>query len=195
MEEQQGSTGVMDQWRSGMSCIVFFARSLAVSVEVFLRRGFGERYIGLQAAVAMPIILFFGVFFPEDDPGPMLWFLLAYLVMCVRARIDGFRRRRRGELRSHSFYNGWPRLARVNPKFTESQVKRKTEPLLVLAVGYLVWQLNRPLGMYLILSAAALFLVAVLTERYERARAMDMNDAVIEQHRLAERFRELNDDW
>lgn len=194
MQDQQNNTSVLDDWKSGFNLVVFFARSFAVSIEVFLRRGFGERYIGMQAAIAVPIIFFFSVFFPHDDPRPMFWFLGAYLLMCVRARIEGIRRRMRGEPRPHSYYNGWPWLSRAAPKFTETQVKLRTEPLLVLAVGYIASLMNRPLGVYIMVSAAALLLTAILTEQYERVRAMDMNDAVIEQRQLAERFRELNKD-
>lgn len=194
MQEQQKSTSIFDDMKTSMNIVVFIARIFSVSVEVFLRRNFGARYVGTQAALAVPLMFFFSIFFPHDDPRPLLWFLGAYLLMCFRARIEGLRRRRRGEDREHSYYNGWPRLADAAAKPDERKIKRIVEPALLLAVGYLVWECTRPLGTFLMLAAGSLFLVSLLTEQYERVRAMDMNDAVIEQRQLAERFREMNGD-
>ncbi len=191
MQPQQQEPSSAERLKATANWVFFVVRSLAVIAEVsFLRKGFGERYLGMQTFFALPVLLVYMAFWPGHDPRPLLWYLVLYLVMCGVARIDIARRRRAG-LCVHSRHNGFPRIARLCPGMSEVAIKRSAEPLLVAGMGMLVAMVNLPLGFFLLLTAVALFLTTGMNEAYERVRALDMHDMVIEQQQIAERFRTL----
>ena len=63
----------------------------------------------------------------------------------------------------------------------------------MILLGYGIHHLNRELGDYLMLAASLVFLRAhnLVVER--RSRAIEMNDAVIEQKLIADRFRDMQE--
>lgn len=190
--QQQQPKGAIEQWKSSMNFLVFVFQCAAVSVEVFLHRRFGERYIGLQGVLAIVLMLFFSLFFPGHDLHPLVWFLGAYLAMCLCARIGVFYRRFKGE-HYHSFYTGSPTIRHFFPGWKETTVKRFVEPFFVFAIGFALIDYNRPLGAYLIFAAIGLFFTVNLTCMHEHAQALDMHDAVIAQTQVADRVREMED--
>jgi hypothetical protein len=188
-EPSQGD-GLFPSFRTAANLMAFLAEMLAASVLVFTRTGLGPRYLGLQAAAAVVAIPCFSVFFPYEDARPLLWFLLAYLGMCLLCRIGTQIRLARG-IHVHSRYNGRPLLSRVLPWLSETAIKAAVEPASVLMLGALVAEWSLPLGSYLMLSAAGLAVSAALIAGYERQRAMDMFDAFTDQGVIAERFRQM----
>jgi hypothetical protein len=168
--------------------------AMALSAAVFLRRGFGDRYIGLQGAIAAGIILFCAASCRDSDSVPLFIFFWAYLCMCGGARAEVVRRRSQGLSISHSRYNGWPRLMRFFPGWKEMTVKRFVEPLVAFAAAILAYLVNRPLGLYLFFAAWSLFVTSHLIELRDRKLALDMHDAVIEAQQRAERFRSMRGD-
>src|SRR5262245_58627252 len=96
---------------NGTNAVLFIARALACSVEVFLHKSktFGERYLGAQAAAAALLIFVFPMLMPTQHPTDLIGYLVAYLVMCAAARAGVLARKKRGELGPHSFYTGTPR--------------------------------------------------------------------------------------
>jgi hypothetical protein len=173
--------------------ILFVARSLATSVEVFLHdsRTFGERYFGLQAAAAMLIIFLFPAFSPREDPTPLYLFLGAYLVMWAAARSAAVKRRAKGELGEHSYYTGRPRLM---GKSRETTVKGVIEPLVVWITGAFCLEFSPLLGGYLIVAGVGLLISVQTTLATERRRLLDMHDAYMEQRRVAEEWRRMRRD-
>ncbi|MBL9081602.1 MAG: hypothetical protein JNK76_07335 [Planctomycetales bacterium] len=170
---------------------LFVCRGFATSLEVFLHRGLGSRYLGLQAAAVLVLVPLFGCAWEGHDLTALLLFLPAYLVMCLVARGDMLRRRLRGE-HCHTQYSGWPRLLKPGARMTELGCKQFCEPLLAFAAGFVVYQLNeRPFGGYLMFSAVCLAISTNVDVALDRLRAENMNDAVIEQELLAERFRRM----
>ena len=95
---------------------------------------------------------------------------------------------RRGES-CHSFYTGWPRFLGPKATISEMSMKRCWEPGILCLLGFAVRDWNAPLGTYLIFGAASLAISVGASEAVERQRALDMNDAVIDQEQTAERFR------
>ena len=183
--------------RNGVGYVVFAARSLAVSVEVFLHRpdSFGERYLGLQAGAAMLAIFFWPVLCERGhDPGPLLIFLLTYVAMCATVKSRLAIRRKRNLAQPHSRYTGTPRLMRFMGRMDEAKVKCMVEPLFTFVVGCVVLSVSPPLGGYLMCAALGLSISNNLAERFERERATDMNDAYLDQRRSVERFRDLRRD-
>jgi hypothetical protein len=171
--------------------LFFIARCLAVTAEVaLLRTGFGRRYLGLHAFLAVPLAFVYMLFWPGHDLRPLLLYLGLYLLMCAVARMQTLARGKRSNP-VHSRYDGVPRLARLFPRLDEITVKRVAEPLTLLVVAILVSQFNQPLGVYLLLSAVALFITIHTNLAFEEVRAMDMHDALIDQQQAAMRLRDL----
>lgn len=173
---------------------LFVCRAFATSLEVFLHRGLGSQYLGLQAVAVLFVVPFFGSVWDGHDLTVLLLFVPAYLLMCVVARADTFRRWRRGEC-CHTLYSGWPRLLKPGARMTELACKQFFEPLLAFAAGFVLHQLGeRPFGSYLIVAAICLAISTNIDVAIDRMRAARMNDAVIEQELLAERFRSMRGD-
>jgi hypothetical protein len=170
---------------------LLIARALACSLEVFLHKSstFGERYLGAQAAVAALIMFIFPIFARDQDPTALWCFLAAYLVLCAAARSAVLARRKRGEMGSHSFYTGTPRLL---GRSRETVVKGMVEPILVWTVSAVVSDAAPLLAGYLAVAGAGLFVSVQLTVAAERKRLIDMHDAYTEQRRAAEEWRSMH---
>lgn len=186
----QPQRGFLDSSRDGLSLGMMLCSSWATSLEVFLHKGMGHRYHGLQAAAVLLLVPFYSLAWSEYDLRPLMCFLGAYVVMCLVTRVDGLLRRSRG-MQQHSFYSGWPRLMGQKCRIDEVAFKRFVEPVFALLAGYGLRQIDPPLGTYLMIGGVCMFLTVSAGQTVERARAVDMNDAVIEQEWIAERFREM----
>ena len=64
----------------------------------------------------------------------------------------------------------------------------------MILVGYGIHHLNRPLGDYLILAGVFVFLRGYSMASMMRQRAVELNDAVLEQKEVAEQFRQMQQD-
>lgn len=186
-------SGGLHDVRTATNVLNAFARTFSMTVEVFLRGGFGSRYLGMHAAGGIVLIPFWSVFWPREDCRPLLGFLFAYLAMCFLARLGMGWRALRG-VRSHTRYNGRPRLLRLCPWMDEVRFKKQVEPVLVFTLGVLLLPLSQPLGSFLMVAAFALVVSVHMVDTYGRVRAMDMHDAFLEQRELAERFRRMRDE-
>ena len=130
--------------RNGFNWLQFIIDTWAVSVEVFLRRRFGWKYIGAQGAAVLLLIPLFTALWSEHDPGPLMCFFGAYLVMWAVAGAQAWWRRSRGEA-VFSYYSGCPWLMSVFPRASEVTVKQWLEPILVGVVGAAIGERNVPL--------------------------------------------------
>lgn len=162
----------------------------ALSMEVWLRHGFGSRYIGIQGMAVIPIIVGFSMLCEGHDIRPLYYFLLCYLGMVGLRRAEMAVRVRKGE-RNHSRYSGTPVLM---PRWSEITVKKYVEPAVTFFVGILICQFNIPLGVYVFLGGVMLLLTIQSAERWVRMRVREMNDAVFDQEVISERFRDLRGD-
>jgi len=183
---EHGQRGFGAEFKNNVSYTVLFLQTGAVSLEVFLHSRFGERYLGLQAALAvLLIILFQSVIYPEAENAPMHAFLPAYLIMCVVARIGMFWRRWFGKELVHSQYTGKPHLSRIFKKISEATIK-KIEPVLVFILG---WAVPGGLGAYLMLSSVCLLFSVLISLAHDRQRILDLRDSSLDQLDIAEKFR------
>lgn len=173
--------------------ILFIPRALAFSVEVFLHTRMGERYADVQAAAVLVILPFYAVLWDGRGVRPLFLFLLAYVAMCARNRVEVLLLRGRAPS-GHSRYTGEPRLMARFPGRTEEEVKRFCEPALVFWLGAAFWLFTRPLGAYLMLAACALFVTVTASGLIERQQLLDLNDLMIENQQRAERFRAMRED-
>jgi hypothetical protein len=190
-QQQQQQPGMFQQAKWAFGWLLFICNSLAVSVEVFLHKGVGSRYIGLQGLAAAAMIFFWGGFWPGQDISPVLIYLALYLLFCFAQRMDALKRLRQGGGQEHSRYTGRPILMRFTGRINEITIKRIVEPALVFLIGILICSANEPLGKYLMLAAVGLLVSVQSTLRFEETRATDMNDAMINQQHAAQRFREM----
>ena len=120
---------------TGANWLLFVFRAWATSIEVFLHRGFGERYVGAQGAAVLLLVPVYCLCCEGYDLGPMMYFLVAYLAMCIVARLGVVARRRRGEY-GHSQYTGRPLIMWLLPGWDEVKVKANAEPLLIIVIGF-----------------------------------------------------------
>ena len=138
------------------------------------------------------VIFVFAQFFPTEDPRPIFCFLIAYTVMWLIAMAGVLIRRCRRNDPVHSRYTGRPYLWHLFPSWKEENVKH-LESLAVALLGYGVHCLDRPLGDYLMFAASLVFLRGYNLAATRRSRAVEMNDSVIEQKIVAERFRDMQE--
>jgi hypothetical protein len=185
--EQQGGKGN----GVGFNFVVLVLRSIAVTVEVFLHRRFGSRYVGLQGALGIIMILLFAAIIPAPGTWGLILFLFAYLKACLYARAGVLWRKLHGQEFDHTLYSGMPYLMKVLPRWNELTVKRFVEPALVFLVGCAVAHFIPALALYLFMAAGALFMTVNQAEANERRRAETMRDSMIEAQQRAERVRSM----
>lgn len=185
--------GLPDGQQAG-NLILVAIHGWALSVEVFLRRDFGSRYIGAYGALVPIIILLQAMMWERQDLTPLFLFCGLFLLFCGAARLDALWRARRGEM-NHTYYSGSPILKKFLPCCSEATVKKFVEPLFVFGVGMLLGDWNPPLGVYMCFASACLLVRVHHAEMCLRRRAAEMNDAVLEQEDVAQRFRDLRGDY
>ncbi|MBI5433752.1 MAG: hypothetical protein HZA52_13050 [Planctomycetes bacterium] len=182
--------------RGALNWILLVARSLACTLEVFLHNPstFGARYLQLQSLVGVGLIFFFPVFFEREDPRPMFVYAGVFFFACCVIRAKASLRRARGAPEEHSYYNGTPSLMRLFRSSSEMHVKGAVEPVLVALLGFALTEWNHPLGCYLVIAAVGLMLSVRASQRVDRARALDMNDAFHDQRRISAQWRRMRRD-
>lgn len=182
--------------RSALHWVLLVARALACTVEVFLHDPgtFGARYLQLQAAVGFVALLVFPGAFDRCDPQPMFVYAALFLVACGIVQAKAAQRRARGAPEEHSYYNGTPSLLRILRRSSEAHVKGVLEPALVAMLGFALAEWSPPLGFYFMFAAIALVLSMQASQRVDRARALDMNDAFHDQRRISDQWRRMRRD-
>jgi hypothetical protein len=166
-------------------------RSVCLTVEVFLHRGFGSSYVS-GGFLGVIVIYLFSLFFNPQNILPLLGFAVVYAAFWLLAALCALIRYWRGADKMHSKYTGKPFLWRLMPGWKEENVKH-LEAFIVIAVGYGVHYLNAPLGYYLMTAAVVLLLRGYGRVSEQRSRALELNDKVIEQKLVAERFRTMQE--
>jgi len=191
MDEQQvkGWTPIEDA-RNAANIMVFASRVMSAPVEVIIRKRFGSRYFGLPGFVALFAIPMWMMFWPQESATGIAWFWLLFILMQFRARVEAAWMVRRGDI-VHTRYNGQPRVARLFKRLGEQEIKGSTEPTIVLVTGLLIFLFNMPLGSYLVVASLALAANHGLMVAVDRARALEMNDVLIEQTAISEQFRDM----
>jgi hypothetical protein len=174
--------------RAAVNLGEWITRCVAVTVEVFLHSGFGARYLGIQAVLALPLMVLYCGFWKGHDVRPMLYLIEAYLVVLVLHWLGAGIRRARG-IKVHSRYSGWPSLMSKKAVHKEVTFKRFVEPFLLGASGVLLTDWNKPFGTYLLLAALCLYWANSIDADRDAQQAMDVDDAMIEQQMRAWQMR------
>jgi len=169
----------------------FVAACFSLSSVVFVRRDFGERYLGwinLAFAYTVPVnFAVFGNLVARSQGHGMSWSMiaawLAFVAVSMFHRLVIWRRQRTGE-QWHSYYVGMSLL----PLPVSEEVKLKwIEPSLVLALAALCWALSAELlAVWLALSSMALWLHTHLLFYYREQAVLDAIDAQLEARHLGD---------
>mgnify|MGYP003628288186 CR=1 FL=1 len=169
---------------------LFVVQTWATSIEVFIRGGFGARYLGLQAAAVLVLAPLWCMFKQVQNVDELGLWLFYYLMACFCHRQGIRAREKRGEV-WHSYYNGFPVLMKFLPwmKCSEVTFKRTMEPLLIIGLGCLLIPNDEPLGLYIVIGGICMAFLANAWSVQNQTRLYDLNDAVIDQQGLAEDFR------
>jgi len=180
---------IQDSLKAGR-ILVFVARMFASPLEACLRTEFGPKYFGFAALAALALMPLWMAFWPDKSSTPLTGFWIYVLLMFARARAESGRMLRDGT-NVHSRSNGISRLSRWFPRMAEAKVKAKVEPGFCFIMGILLMYLSEPLGSFVLIATVGLVLAQSTIDSVERARVMELNDALIEQQSIAERFREM----
>lgn len=178
--------------RSGFGAFVFVCESLSVTAEVFIRRGFGDRYLSRQAAAAILAILVFPAFAGTTDVEALLPFLGFYLFMLFGRRVESVKLRAKGPA-PHSRYSGFPVLLYLPllRRIDEARFKATWEPWIVMFGGVFLMPVSEGLGRFVAVAGIAMAITESLRRAYFEHRARDLRDAYLEQRAMAARFRDL----
>lgn len=182
--------GMTEKSVKGARVLVFVARMLASPLEACLRREFGQKYFGIEALASLGLLPLWMAFWPGMSADGLICFWVYVLFMLARARAESLRMLRHGA-NVHTRYSGWPRLSRWFPRMSEAALKAKYEPAFCFLAGILLFCVTEPLGSFVLVATVGLVLTQSTIEAVERARVMELNDAMIEQQSLAGRFREM----
>lgn len=174
---------------------LFVIRAWATSIEVFIRGGFGSRYLGLQAAGVLLLAPMYCMVKKVTDTDQLLWWLCLYLGMCFFHKQSCKVRQKRGDI-CHSYYDGVPVLRRFMPflKCSDITFKRFIEPCVVVGLGALAVPGDEPFGMYVVIGGLCMGFLANACSVQEEVRLTDLNDSILDQQALAERLRQSRAD-
>lgn len=179
-------------FRVSMNISRLLVRLMARLCAIWLRVRFGSEYMSVPAGQLFRLIFLTGgfgvlvlllVIGGISSSGNTFWFgvfMAASFARYLGHRIASLIRRKRGtqDMRENERqFSGVSLLHRLLPVLSETSVKRYVEPLLVLAVGYGISQVEPLLGGWLVIGGVCLF----FDEQLEKA----------EQDRIERRWREM----
>jgi hypothetical protein len=164
--------------------------SAALPIELVLHdvRTFGVRYIGPRAVAAVLVMFLFAGFHPNENCTPLSILMVTTIGLSVVGQSIANIRQWRG-IAVHSRYGGRPYFSRLLP-FSEVTIKR-LEPLLAFGAGWAIHVFNHPLGSFVVTSAICLAIRVGIERIGSNERALNINDAMIEQTMALESVRNL----
>lgn len=162
-------------------------RSICFTIDVFLHRRFGSRYV--SGGIGGVLVIFvFAAASPPEQQFPLLCFLAVYTVWWLAAWINSMVRGWRGRDKEHGGYTGEPLVQRWLPRWREECIKQ-VEAWAVILLGLVIHRFTHPLADYLIFAASLVLIRIRLMIARQRRQAMLLNDMVIEQKAVSELFR------
>jgi hypothetical protein len=176
-----------EQWKMFellLSILSLISGCFAISVVPFIRKDFGERYLGwLNLFFGYTVVAnftFLGTMIAaltgRGGSQYMMLFWLAFIVMSLYRRLEINRKNNAG-VEWHSMYLGTSLLPLP---FSREKIYKFFEPALVFGVGHLLGTVSGQVGLWLMISAVALFVNNHIVFYNERRAMLDMRDAQIE---------------
>jgi hypothetical protein len=183
-----------EQWRmfeTLLALLSLISGCFAISVVPFIRKDFGERYLGwLNLFFGYTVVANFmflgtllmslsGAFLrhpSSSSPQLMFVFWLAFIGMSLYRRWEITRKNNAG-VEWHSMYMGTSLLPLP---VSREKIYKFFEPVIVYAVGHFLWAFSGQVGLWLMISAVALYVNNHIVFYNERRALLDMRDAQIE---------------
>jgi hypothetical protein len=201
INESRSVFGATDTWQKSewiLALITFVSSCFAVSVVPFIRKDFGERYLGwLNLCFGYTAVACFmtagvlvaglaGPFFHTGIGGASLMqlFWLAFVGLSVYHRREIARKNKAGE-KWHSMYLGTSILPLP---FSREAVYKFAEPGIVVFAGWLLSSIASLPGWWLMIAGVSLFINNHLIYHKQRQAILDIRDAEIEARNMSKAF-------
>jgi len=176
-----------EQWKMfevALSLLSLVSGCFAISIVPFIRKDFGERYLGwLNLFFGYTVVanfFFFGNLLAAltRHGGSQLMgvFWLAFIGMSLYRRREIARKNNAG-IEWHSMYMGTSLLPLP---VSREKLYKFIEPALVYGVGHTMWAFSSQVGLWLMISGIALLINNHIVFYNERRAILDMRDAQIE---------------
>ncbi|MCA9733712.1 hypothetical protein KC799_16370 [candidate division KSB1 bacterium] len=190
--EKQAALILLDPYGVLQPLLFFFQAVtgwVSVTVEVFLRFDFGERYLSwLRLYFAYCLIVWF-VFFNAlaNNLGGWVGTVIGLFVIAslVHRTMIFMRNRRQEKWHSYSPGVGWLEIALGWLHLSHSVIYRFLEPLLVLVLGFIFMAIDGVLGTWFVIAAFSLGIQRQLAYYTERNAILDVIDSQIESEQIA----------
>lgn len=193
-----GSMGVWQKSEWVLSALSFVSGCCAVSIVPFIRKDFGERYLGwLNLFFGYTIVATFtflgtvfaalaGTFLHIGIGGApiMRLFWLAFVGLSIYHRREIARKNKAG-IKWHSMYLGTSILPLP---FSQEVVYKFAEPGLVIGAGWLLSEIATLPGLWLMIAGVSLFINNHIVYYNQRQAILDLRDAEIEAHGMTKAF-------
>jgi hypothetical protein len=176
MSAQQKQDGQAFTDSDGFNFLYFLISVFAMAFFPFLRKGQGKRAIGLNALLAMLLMLYYA---GRTRSPEMLMYFYAWLAML-------FVRRFTADSAQHSQYQGYPVIGCL---VKDEMLARCGEAVLVWVAGCLIDPWSHPLGQFLMWGSLALVIKFFIESMYQERRDEALHDAAVEMENLARRSR------
>ena len=180
-----------ERYDSKLGTLTLLTNTLAMSVVPFVRRDFGERYLGwLNLCMAYALLLAFimfggiaGTFLPQFGHSDLMTaFFWGFVGLSVFHRIQITKRNNR-RVPWHTMYMGTSILPLPLP---EEKIYKFVEPLVICVAGYFIFHIAPSVGIWLVLSGFALGINNHIVYHQERQSLLDLRDAEIEAKYLSD---------
>ena len=194
--ESRSVFGGTDLWKKSewaLSLLSLVTSCFTVSVVPFLRKDFGERYLGW-------INLFFGytivanftflgsiimvLFRRGGSSRLMLVFWVAFILASLWHLREIHRKNKKGE-QWHSMYMGTSILPLP---FSREFIYKFAEPALVFLAGRMLWDISGQVGLWLMIAAVSLFVNNHIIYHNQRQAILDLRDSEIEARNIGKAF-------
>jgi hypothetical protein len=201
IKESRSVFGGTDVWQRSewiLALLSFVSSCFAVSIVPFIRKDFGERYLGwLNLFFGYTVVANFtflgtvvaglsGAFLHVGISGApiMQLFWLAFVALSIYHRREIARKNKAGE-KWHSMYLGTSILPLPFPR---EVVYKFVEPGLVTFAGYLLSGITTLPGVWLMIAGVSLFINNHIIYHNQRQAILDIRDAEIEARNMSKAF-------
>jgi hypothetical protein len=193
-----GSTDVWQKSEWALALLGLVTGCFAISIVPFIRKDFGERYLGWMnlffGYTVVALFMSFGVLvgglagaFLHIGIGGlpfMQLFWLAFIGLSIYHRREIARKNRTGE-KWHSMYLGTSILPLP---FSREVVYKFAEPAIVIGAGYFLSGISSLPGWWLMIAGASLFINNHIIYYKQRQAILDIRDAEIEARNMSKAF-------
>lgn len=172
----------MEDARAVLGILLMVLDFFSKTIEVFLRREFGERYFNIGFIfLAFLVINTVGRFADNFHSIPLFYYSYAFVLMSAWHELRIFQRNRQG-IKWHSYHRGLSHLSLLG--LPVGLVQRFLEPGLVIVGGFIVAKQDGIFGFYLLLAGFGLLIGEQIRYKQSKKIVLDAIDSQIEAENL-----------